>query len=83
MTLGSTADSRKRRSGECEGEGCRPGLTPAPILPTPAVPALGAKDNVSPKPCAKGKKRVKKHGATRCVKRRSKHHKAPAKRGGK
>jgi hypothetical protein len=76
---GGFAEATER---ECEGEGCRPGLTPAPILPAPAVPATGAKDNVTPKACLRGKKRVKKHGANRCVKRRPKHHKA-AKRGGK
>jgi hypothetical protein len=76
---GGFAEATER---QCEGEGCRPGLTPPPILPTPAVPAAGAKDNVTPKACPKGKKRVRKHGAARCVKRRTKHHKA-AKRGGK
>jgi hypothetical protein len=70
-------------AAECEGEGCRPGLTPAPALPAPAVPAAGADDNVAPRPCPKGKKRVKKHGVFRCVTRRPKHGKAHSKRGGK
>lgn len=52
---------------ECQGEGCRPGLTPAPALPSPAVPAAGANDNVrQSKRCPAGKKRVK----GRCVKRK-------------
>ena len=54
-----------------------------PLLPTPAAATIGARDNVAPKACPKGRKKVKMHGATRCVKRRPEHHKAHAKRGGK
>lgn len=66
----------------CEGEGCRPGLTPAPALTAPARPAFGAADNFSP--CAKGK--VKRNG--RCVKKKpqkpkkQKKHKSGTKRKG-
>jgi hypothetical protein len=60
----------------CEGEGCRPGVSPAPALEAPAQPALGANDNVNApaKRCPKGKHKVKRHGKTVCVKKK-KHHK--------
>ncbi|HEX5526691.1 MAG TPA: hypothetical protein VFX44_05775 [Solirubrobacterales bacterium] len=67
---------------ECEGEGCKPGLTPAPPLVEPAIPALGADDNVhkSPtKPCPKGKHRATRHGKKVCIKNKHhhrRHHKA-------
>lgn len=58
---------------ECIADGCRPGVTPPPGLPTPAAPASGAEDNVpKPKHCPKGKRKVKKNGKVSCVK---KHHK--------
>nr|MDQ3726262.1 hypothetical protein [Actinomycetota bacterium] len=55
---------------ECQGEGCRPSLLPAPSLPVPAKPALGASDNPKPdrvKRCPKGKRKVKRRGKVRCV----------------
>ena len=58
---------------ECVGEGCRPGVSPAPALELPAQPALGANDNAQAKRCPKGKHKVKRHGKTVCVKK--KHHK--------
>jgi hypothetical protein len=61
--------------GICEGEGCKPVITPSPSLPAPAAPALGVDDNVPPaktKRCPKGKRKVKRAGKVRCVK---KHHK--------
>jgi hypothetical protein len=65
----------------CEGEGCRPSLTPAPNLTPPAKPAAGD-DNVVPqkrKPrCPKGKRKVKRAGKVRCVKKGPKKTRAKA-----
>lgn len=59
----------------CQGEGCRSGLTQPPALGSPGSPAHGAKDNVKPhKRCPKGKRKVRRHGKTRCVKRHHRHH---------
>ena len=59
----------------CDGEGCRGGLTPPPVLPASATPALAAGGDAPPvKHCPKGKRRVKRHGRVRCVKRRHKQH---------
>jgi hypothetical protein len=61
---------------ECEGEGCRPALTPPPALASPGTPAPGAKDNVvPPKTCPKGKHKVTKNGKTSCIKNKKQHHK--------
>ena len=68
----------------CEGEGCRPGLTPPPVLASPALPALGAEDDVKPakpKRCPKGKHKAKKHGKTVCVKNKQGKGKKKAKAG--
>jgi hypothetical protein len=55
----------------CEGEGCRPQLTPPPPLPSALTPVLGAGDNVKPaKRCGKGKRKVKRAGKVRCVKKK-------------
>lgn len=60
----------------CVGEGCRPGMTAAPGLTSPASPARGAHDNVKPRKCPKGKRKVKRRGKVRCVKKhRKQHHK--------
>jgi hypothetical protein len=66
----------------CQGEGCRGGLTPPPVIPSPATPALGKNGNVS-QHCPKGKRKVKRHGKARCVKKhRRRHHRHhPAKNG--
>lgn len=64
---------------ECLAEGCRPGLTPPPSLPTAGQPALGARDNVSAaKHCPKGEHRVSRKGKTRCVKKPKRHHRRKA-----
>jgi hypothetical protein len=62
----------------CEGEGCRPVVTPPPTLPSPARPAIGANDNVDEpvRKCPKGKRKAKRNGKTVCVKKhRKKKHK--------
>lgn len=60
----------------CQGEGCRPGLLPAPVLPAPESGARSESANVSPRrstrPCAKGKRKVKRNGKVRCVKKQRK-----------
>jgi hypothetical protein len=58
--------------GACQGEGCRPGVTPAPTLAVPAAPTLGAEDNL-PKRCPKGKRKVRRKGKVLCVKKKAKH----------
>jgi hypothetical protein len=55
----------------CEGEGCRPNLTPAPSLPTGDTSVHGTEKGKA-RHCGKGKRKVKRHGKVRCVKR--KHH---------
>jgi hypothetical protein len=57
----------------CQGEGCRPGTSSPPTLPSPSQAALGAHDNVGN--CPKGKRRVKRHGKVRCVRMHRKHSK--------
>jgi hypothetical protein len=59
---------------ECQGEGCRPTLIPAPVLPNPESGGYEGSGNVEePKQCSKGKHKVTKNGKARCVK--TKHHK--------
>jgi hypothetical protein len=65
----------------CQGEGCRPQLTPPPPLPSSATPVLGSGDNFEPRRCPKGKKQVKRKGKVRCVKKK-KSHKAKGRRAG-
>jgi hypothetical protein len=65
----------------CQGEGCRPGLTPSPGLPTPGMlpdKESGNSPKPTPRPCAKGKRKVKRNGKVRCVKKhgKRKHRKA-------
>jgi hypothetical protein len=57
---------------ECQGEGCRPGVSPAPTPPNLASQVNGPSGNV-PARCPKGKHKVRRHGKTVCVKK--KHHK--------
>jgi hypothetical protein len=70
----------------CQGEGCRPTLTPPPGLPTPGMaPDQESGNSKPPKHCPKGKHKVTKNGKTRCVKKRPhkrKHHRSGAKKKG-
>jgi hypothetical protein len=63
-------------AGECEGEGCRPGLSPVPNLSVPPPPPPpGTNDNVrQKKSCPKGKRKIKRHGKVRCVKKKHRKH---------
>jgi len=67
---------------DCEGESCRATSTSPPALPVARTPVVGANDNVRPKRCHKGKRRVVRRGKVRCVKKHRRHRNADAKRGG-
>jgi hypothetical protein len=61
------------KAGSCEGEGCRPTLSPPPNLTspnTPPLPSPPAKPRV--RKCPKGKHKVKRQGKVRCVKNQRK-----------
>ena len=59
----------------CQGEGCRPGLTPAPPLSPPESRIHEPETEPTPKKrCPKGKHKVKKNGKVRCVKKKSGKH---------
>jgi len=56
-----------------EDQICRETPSPAPVLPAPVTPATGKSATPSkPKPCPKGKKKVKRKGKVRCVKKNGK-----------
>jgi hypothetical protein len=55
------------KQGVCEGEGCRSHLTAPPSLPAGDTPVRGAGDNVKPRRCGKGKRKVKRAGKVRCA----------------
>jgi hypothetical protein len=57
-------------TAECQGEGCRPRLTPPPSLPPAATPVRGSGDNFKPHRCGKGKRKVKRSGKVRCVQKK-------------
>jgi hypothetical protein len=59
-------------SAECEGEGCRPQLTPPPSLANGDTSVHGSGENVKARRCGKGKHKVRRGGKVRCV--RKKHH---------
>jgi hypothetical protein len=54
----------------CEGEGCRPQLSPPPVLPGADTPVRGVGDNYKAPRCGKGKHKVKRGGKVRCVKKK-------------
>jgi hypothetical protein len=67
---------------DCQGEGCRPRLSPPPVLPAAATPANGSGENFKPRrTCRKGQRKVKRGGKVRCVKKHRRHQ-ASAKRKG-
>jgi len=71
----------------CEGEGCRPRLSPPPPLPGADTQIRGSGDNVKPRRCGKGKRKVKRNGKVRCVKKKghrkqAKHRAAAGEKGG-
>jgi len=68
----------------CEGEGCRPRVSLAPVSPNLASRASGAPGNVSTG-CPKGKHKVKRNGKTVCAKKKKhkKHHRKHHKKAGK
>jgi hypothetical protein len=59
------------KNEDCQGEGCRPSLAPAPFWPSPGEPARGAHDNVVR--CPNGTKRVRLRGKVRCIRKSHKH----------
>ncbi|HEY5941345.1 MAG TPA: hypothetical protein VIT89_00600 [Solirubrobacterales bacterium] len=63
---------------ECEGgEGCRPQLSPPPTLPGGNTSIFGPGDQAKPpKPCPKGKHKVKKNGKVTCAKNKKKNNKS-------
>lgn len=70
-------------SAECQGEACRPSLTPPPALPAPGSVPNSDPGNLS-RSCPKGKRKVRRQGKVRCVtkKHKKKHHHRPATRKG-
>jgi hypothetical protein len=58
---------------ECQGEGCRPGLTAAPALAMPGAAPSIKSGNLKPN-CPRGRRRVMRHGRFRCVKKHHRHH---------
>lgn len=64
----------------CEGEGCRPSLTPPPPIPTPESAVQEAEPSKPLKVCPKGKRKVKREGKVHCVR---KHHKKSSRHKGK
>ncbi|MGN6258287.1 MAG: hypothetical protein ACTHN3_11145 [Solirubrobacterales bacterium] len=67
-------------SSECLGEACQPAAQ-APNDPTPASAAFNGAGNVpARKRCAKGKRRVSRHGRARCVARKHNHRAAKSRR---
>jgi hypothetical protein len=59
---------------DCQGEGCRPQITPPPAVLPAQTQSSGSGDNVKPRTCPKGKRKVKRNGKVRCVKKKKKKH---------
>jgi hypothetical protein len=57
----------------CEGESCRPRMSPVPAPPNLASQVQGPSGNRSAR-CPKGKRKTRRHGRTACVKKHH-HHK--------
>jgi hypothetical protein len=67
--------------GICQGEACRPLLTPPPLLPTPES-GINEPDGPPPvKHCPKGKRKVVRKGKVQCVKKH-RHKAGPKRKGG-
>jgi hypothetical protein len=62
---------------ECQGEGCRPQLTPPPPLSSGDTAVEGPGENVKSRKCGKGKRKVKRAGKVRCVKKKHHRHAKP------
>jgi len=56
----------------CEGEACKGGAAASPALASPATTNVSESGNQKPRPvkCGKGKRKVKRHGKTVCVKKK-------------
>ncbi|MGN6276244.1 MAG: fibronectin type III domain-containing protein [Solirubrobacterales bacterium] len=60
-------------TSKCQGEECRPTLSPPPGLLTPGL-LSGGEVPREPIRCPKGKRKVERNGKVRCVKVRHRHH---------
>ena len=68
---------------DCDAESCRPPLLLPPPLPSPGMLPNPHSGNLPQgKKCAKGKRKVTRHGKTRCVKKHRKHQRKAGKKGG-
>jgi sugar lactone lactonase YvrE len=56
----------------CEGEACKGAAAASPALASPATTNVSESGNQKPRPvkCGKGKRKVKRHGKTVCVKKK-------------
>jgi hypothetical protein len=73
-------------SAECQGEGCRPQMSPAPSLPGAQTPVQGRGDNFKPhkrRHCPRGKRKVKRAGRVRCIKKHHRHLASSDQKGGR
>ena len=66
----------------CQDEGCKPSLTPPPLLPTPATGVQEPPEAPPPvKRCPKGKRKVVRKGKVHCVKKKHHRHQTGSGRG--